>query len=202
MMVVALRELLTVEMPDTTKRSVSVREMVGVCAVGLFLVLAGASGSWILDQRSDAAEIARELAANADGPDQGGLAAEVLAEAMAGTRRVTITGLGSDGPKIGYAVLVLTLIGCAAALARRFVPGRRQQLMGYLTLGLGAGITAIGLAWIASLVRLSELQISPGASAFLSACGGMLLAARGFRTIQVDEAKPESRASTLLAASR
>ena len=56
--------------------------------LALFLGFAGASGSWILDQRSNAAQIAAELAAEAEGADQGGLAAEVLAEAMAETRRV------------------------------------------------------------------------------------------------------------------
>ena len=49
----------------------SARELAGMVLLTLFLVFAGASGSWILDQRSDAAQIAAELAAEAEGRRSG-----------------------------------------------------------------------------------------------------------------------------------
>ena len=157
------------------------RELAGMVVLTLFLVFAGASGSWILDQRSDAAQIAAELAAEAEGADQGGLAAEVLAEALAETRRVVVRGLDVDGPRIGYIVLVLTLASMAATLGRLVRSHAAQRYLGLVLFGLGCAIAAIGVAWVASFVRLATPALSPGASAFLVVVGGLIVAARGWR---------------------
>ena len=159
----------------------STRELAGMVVLTLFLVFAGASGSWILDQRSDAAQIAAELAAEAEGADQGGLAAEVLAEALAETRRVVVRGLDTDGPGIGYIVLVLTVASLAATLGRLVRSHTAQRYLGLVLFGLGCAITAVGMAWIASFVRLATPALSPGASAFLVVVGGLIVAARGWR---------------------
>ena len=159
----------------------SPRELAGMVVLTLFLVFAGASGSWILDQRSDAAQIAAELAAEAEGADQGGLAAEVLAEALAETRRVVVRGLDTDGPMVGYTVLVLTLASLAATLGRLARSPAVQRYLGVVMFGLGCAIAAIGTAWIATFVRLATPALSPGASAFLVVVGGLIVAARGWR---------------------
>ena len=164
---------------------VGARQAVGVLVLALFLLLAGASGSWILDQRSDAAQIAAEMAAEATGADQGGLAAEVLAEALAQTRRVSVRGLDTAGPGIGYIVAALTVLATLAALGRLVRNGAAQRFCGVLMFGLGGAITAVGMAWIASFVRLATPALSPGASAFLTAIGGIVLAARGWRSAHV-----------------
>ena len=160
---------------------VGTRGVIGIIVLTLFLGLAGASGSWILDQRSDAAQIAAELAAEAEGVDQGGLAAEVLAEAMAQTRRVTVRGFDADGPGIGYIVLALTLAATAVALGRLVRRSATQQFLGMVMFGLGCAITAIGFAWIATFVRLATPALSPGASSFLVVVGGLIFAAWGWR---------------------
>ena len=157
------------------------RELAGMVVLTLFLAFAGASGSWILDQRSDAAQIAAELAAEAEGADQGGLAAEVLAEALAETRRVVVRGLDADGPRIGYIVLVLTVASMAATLGRLVRSHAAQRYLGLVLFGLGCSIAAIGVAWVASFVRLATPALSPGASAFLVVVGGLIVAARGWR---------------------
>ena len=157
------------------------RELAGMVVLALFLVLAGASGSWILDQRSDAAQIAAELAAEAEGADQGGLAAEVLAEALAETRRVVVRGLDSEGPQIGYTVLILTVVSLAVTLGRLVRSHAVQRYLGLVIFGLGCAIAAVGVAWIASFVRLATPALSPGASAFLVVVGGLIMAARGWR---------------------
>ena len=157
------------------------RELASMVVLALFLGFAGASGSWILDQRSDAAQIAAELAAEAEGADQGGLAAEVLAEAMAETRRVVVRGLDSDGPRIGYIVLALTVASMAATLGRLVRGQAAQRYLGLVVFGLGCAIAAIGAAWIATFVRLAVPAVSPGASAFLVVVGGLIIAARGWR---------------------
>ncbi|MDE0606280.1 MAG: ABC transporter permease subunit [Acidimicrobiaceae bacterium] len=163
------------------------RDVLGVAVLSAFLIFAGASGSWILDQRSDSAQIARELAAEAEGTDQGGIAADILAEAMANTRRVTVRGIDGDGPQIGYIIIALTIVGAAAALLTRAVrSARAQQFAAGCTYAIGCSISVIAIAWIASLVRLDTLQISPGASAFLTFCGGLVLAARGWRSLPPD----------------
>ena len=160
---------------------VGTRGVIGIVVLALFLAFAGASGSWILDQRSDAAQIAAELAAEAEGVDQGGLAAEVLAEAMAQTRRVTVRGFDADGPGIGYIVLALTLAAAAVALGRLVRRSATQQFLGMVMFGLGCAITAIGFAWIATFVRLATPALSPGASSFLVVVGGLIFAAWGWR---------------------
>ena len=157
------------------------RELAGMVVLTLFLGFAGASGSWILDQRSDAAQIAAELAAEAEGTDQGGLAAEVLAEAMAETRRAVVRGLDSDGPRIGYIILALTVASMAATLGRLVRGDAAQRYLGLVVFGLGCAIAAIGVAWIATFVRLAVPALSPGASAFLVVAGGLIVAARGWR---------------------
>ena len=157
------------------------RELAGMVVLALFLLLAGASGSWILDQRSDAAQIAAELAAEAEGADQGGLAAEVLAEALAETRRVVVRGLDSEGPRIGYTVLILTVVSLAATLGRLVRSHAARRCLGFVIFGLGCAVAAVGVAWIASFVRLATPALSPGASAFLAVVGGLIMAARGWR---------------------
>ena len=166
---------------DAEPARVGKRELVSMVVLALFLGFAGASGSWILDQRSDAAQIAAELAAEAEGADQGGLAAEVLAEALAETRRVTVRGLDPDGPGIGYIILVLTLAAMVAVLGRLVRRHAVRRYLALVTFGLGCAITAIGAAWIATFVRLATPAVSPGASAFLVVVGGLILAARGWR---------------------
>ena len=160
---------------------VKAREVAAILLLAVFLGFAGASGSWILDQRSDAAALAAELAAEAEGLDQGGLAAELLAEALAETRRVTVRGLAGDGPGIGYVVLVLTVAGTVAALSRLVRHRPAQNVLGSVVFGLGCAITAVGLAWIATFVRLATPALSAGAGAFIAATGGLILAARGWR---------------------
>jgi len=182
---------------DHETRRLNWRNMIGTAALGVFLIFAGASGSWLLDQRSDAQQIARELAANAGGADQGGVAASLLAEAMQGTRRATIKGLDVGGPQIGYIIVALTVIGLIASLLTRPTKGgarharharlarhaRTQRLADAATFAAGCGITVVAAAWIASFVRLDTPQISPGASAFLTICGGLILALRGWRAL-------------------
>lgn len=165
---------------------VGVRQIISIAVLALFLGLAGASGSWILDQRSDAAQIAAELAAEAEGVDQGGLAAEVLATALAETRRVSVRGLDADGPGIGYIVLALTVAATAVALGRLARNGDLQRSLGLATFALGCAIAAVATAWIASLVRLATPALSPGASAFLAVIGGLIFAARGWRAAHPD----------------
>ena len=167
--------------PGDEPARVRMREVIGIMLLALFLTFAGASGSWILDQRSDAAQIAAELAAEAEGVDQGGLAAEVLAEAMSETRRVTVRGFDADGPGIGYIVLALTLAATAVALGRLARRSPTQQFLGSVMFGLGCAITAVGLAWVATFVRLATPALSPGASAFLAVVGGLIFAAWGWR---------------------
>ena len=169
------------ERSDGDAARVGTREVIGIVALALFLGLAGASGSWLLDQRSDAAQIAAEMAAEAEGVDQGGLAAELLAEALSLTRRVTIRGLDAAGPQIGYIVLALTLVGSVAALGRLVRRGSLQRFEGLVMFGLGCAIAAVGAAWIATFVRIATPALSPGASAFLSVIGGLILAAWGWR---------------------
>ena len=109
----------------------------------------------------------------------------MLAEALAETRRVVVRGLDADGPRIGYMVLALTVAAMAATLGRLVRNHAAQRCLGLVLFGLGCPITAIGVAWIASFVRLATPALSPGASAFLVVVGGLIVAARGWRAVSV-----------------
>ena len=74
-----------------------------------------------------------------------------------------------------------TLAATAVALGRLVRRPAVQQFLGTLTFGLGCAITAIGLAWIMSFVRLATPALSPGASSFLTVVGGLVFAAWGWR---------------------
>ena len=58
---------------------------------------------------------------------------------------------------------------------------RSQAALRLVVFGLGCAIAAIGVAWIATFVRLAVPAVSPGASAFLVVVGGLIIAARGWR---------------------
>ncbi len=180
--------------PDPKRSATSAGGPVALGVMGLFLFFAGASGSWILDQRNDAAELARELAAQAGGDaNQGGVAAEILAEAMSGTRREAILGMAQDGPRIGYAVAAMTALMVLFGLARYVSNGRVQRVLSFALYGIGFGCVAISFAWIATIIRLDVQQISPGASAFLTGCGGAVLMAIARSQITAHEARATIR---------
>ncbi len=56
-----------------------------------------------------------------------------------------------------------------------------QRYLGLVVFGPGCAIAAIGVAWVATFVRLAVPALSPGASAFLVVVGGLIVAARGWR---------------------
>ena len=160
---------------------VGTRGVIGIVVLKLFLGLAGASGSWILDQRSDAAQIAAEHAAEAEGVDQGGLAAAVLGRGDGPDsprdrprfrRRRPGNRLHRPGTHVGRRGVVL------GRLVRR---SATQQFLGMVMFGLGCAITAIGMAWVATFVRLATPALSPGASSFFVVVGGLIFAAWGWR---------------------
>ena len=78
-------------------------------------------------------------------------------------------------------VLVLTVASMAATLGRLVRSDAAQRGLGLVIFGLGCAITAIGVAWIATFVRLATPALSPGASSFLVMVGGLIIAARGWR---------------------
>ncbi len=178
---------------DLRRVALGWRDALGLVVLAVFLIFAGAKGSWILDQRSDAAELAKRLAGEAGGGDQGGLAAEILAEAMSGTRRVTIGGLESGGPQIGYVCIVLAALAALAQAGRWIATARVQRNLSLATYALGVAIACVGIAWIASAIRLDTNQIAPGASAFLTVCGGLVLASRGWRSARMGAASAARR---------
>ncbi len=162
---------------------VGVREVIVAAMLALFVALAGGAGGWILDQRSDAAEIAAELAANADGANQGGVAAEILAEAMSGTRRVSISGLAEEGPRLGFIVIILAVLSFLVAAGRAITRGRIQHILAAILAGLGLALAGVAIAWIASIVRIDTAQLTPGASSFLTLCGGLIIAVQGWQAL-------------------
>jgi len=88
-------------------------------------------------------------------------------------------GITPNGAGLSYLAIPLVLIGLLAMLPAVGFFGFNEHLRwrwSVITAGIGTGISLIGLGWIISLARVSDLQIVTGAGAFLTALGGATLA--------------------------
>ena len=88
-------------------------------------------------------------------------------------------GITPNGGGLSYLAIPLVLIGLLAMLPAVGFFGFNEHLRwrwSVITAGIGTGVSLIGLGWIISLARVSDLQIVTGAGAFLTALGGATLA--------------------------
>ena len=88
-------------------------------------------------------------------------------------------GITPNGAGLSYLAIPLVIIGFLALLPAVGVFGFNEHLRwrwSVITSGIGAGVSLIGIGWIISLARVSDLQIVTGAGAFLTALGGAALA--------------------------
>lgn len=101
---------------------------------------------------------------------------------MAENRRVTIRGLDTEEPRIGYMILGLTVATMAAVLGR-LVPDMRSSITSHPRhSGWDGQLPRLAPAWIATFVRSATPALSPGASASLVVIGGLIIAAGSWRT--------------------
>ena len=88
-------------------------------------------------------------------------------------------GITPNGAGLSYLAIPLVIIGFLTLLPAVGFFGFNEHLRwrwSVIAAGVGAGVSSIGLGWIISLARVSDLQIVTGAGAFLTALGGAALA--------------------------
>ena len=158
--------------------------------VAVVIIGVGAVSGWSFDQRTDVVITAEteariaELKAKADAdPTQAGVAAaeiSALTSQLATEKLVVTDGISSKGPRLGAWSLLASLVGLAVAAPAAGMFGRgehRQWRWSAITAGLGAGISCVALAWVATHVRSADPSYLTGVGAFLSMIGGVALVA-------------------------
>ena len=158
--------------------------------VAVVIIGVGAVSGWSFDERSDVVITAEteariaELKAKADAdPTQAGVAAAEISAltAQLATEELIVTdGISGEGPRLGVWSLLAALVGLAVAVPAAGVFGRgehKQWRWSAITAGLGAGISCVALAWVATHVRSADPSYLTGIGAFLTMIGGVVLLA-------------------------
>ncbi len=153
---------------------------------GALLVLAGAFGSWIYDDRPDAnrspeieAKIA-EIREQATTPAEQAAAASEIASLLQPSDEARVTlGMADDGPRLGFSFLLLgavaAVVGVTAALS--VFSNRWKWFFNALAFGLGCGAALIPLAWTVSLLRVAPDRYYSGAGCLAAIVGTSIMAA-------------------------
>jgi len=163
------------------------RVLAGVTA--LLLVLIGSISGWTFDERG-ATDLPPEAQAEINIlREEVELSPALVAinnskiSSLINKYRMTVEtindGITPNGAGLSYLAIPLVIIGLLTLLPAVGVFGFNEHLRwrwSVITAGIGAGISIIGLGWIISLARVSDLQIVTGAGAFLTALGGAALA--------------------------
>jgi len=163
------------------------RVLAGVTA--LLLVLIGSISGWTFDERG-ATDLPPEAQAEINIlREEVELSPALVAinnskiSSLINRYRMTVEtindGITPNGAGLSYLAIPLVIIGLLTLLPAVGVFGFNEHLRwrwSVITAGIGVGISIIGLGWIISLARVSDLQIVTGAGAFLTALGGAALA--------------------------
>jgi hypothetical protein len=95
------------------------------------------------------------------------------------TALVVTDGLSEDGGGLGSLAIGLAVIGAALTVPASGLLGldeNRRWRWSAMVAGVGGGLALIGIVWIASLARVSDLKVVTGAGAFLTMFAGAILA--------------------------
>jgi len=163
------------------------RILAGVVAV--ILVLIGSISGWTFDERG-----AKDLPPEAQAEinvlrEEVELSPALVAinnskiSSIINKYRMTVEtindGITPNGGGLSYLAIPLVILGFLALFPAVGIFGFDEHLRwrwSVIVAGIGAGVAVIGLGWIISLARVSDLQIVTGAGAFLTALGGATLA--------------------------
>ena len=158
-------------------------------ATALLLVLIGSISGWTFDERG-ATDLPPEAQAEINIlREEVELSPALVAinnskiSSLINKYRMTVEtindGITPNGGGLSYLAIPLVIIGFLTLLPAVGVFGFNEHLRwrwSVITAGVGVGISIIGLGWIISLARVSDLQIVTGAGAFLTSLGGAALA--------------------------
>ncbi|MFQ3315898.1 MAG: glycine betaine/proline transport system permease protein [Candidatus Poriferisodalaceae bacterium] len=166
----------------------------------LFIVMGGYSG-WTFDTRAesvigpdlqarlDAVELlSRQAEAAGDLGKAGSLAAEYTAMISQAQRTgdVIFDGFTRQGAGLGWIALILGLIALACALPASGLFSREEDyLYRWCTIvgGLGLGLFALAVGWIASITRVADPNLVSGVGSLFVLLGGVSIASSVRQTL-------------------
>ena len=92
--------------------------------------------------------------------------------------KVTTDGFSEEGGGLSKLAIVVSVIGAALTVPASGLLGldeQRRWRWSAAVAGAGGGLALIGIIWIASLARVSDLNVVTGAGAFLTMFAGAIL---------------------------
>lgn len=168
------------------------RGQLGVAALVLALAVVSGFSGWSFDSRTGAGIIpdpaveAQIEALRQQARDDPTIAAEIAQEISAisnAARRTGTTvfdGFVGDSSRYGYLAIGLAVVGLGLALPAAGVFGsdeRRRRRWSAAVACVGVALMVVATAWIASLLRVADPQVTSGAGAFICLIAGFLLMA-------------------------
>ncbi|MGZ0185143.1 MAG: ABC transporter permease [Acidimicrobiales bacterium] len=164
----------------------------GRMATGIFalvLVLIGSISGWTFDERG-ASELPPEISEELDRLRDETNEFPAMAAANAGIANSlrnkyrmnakTITdGLSEDGAGLSRIAILMAAIGLLVTVPASGLLGLdddKRWRWSAVVAAVGGGLSLIGIIWIASLARVSDLNVVTGAGAFLTMFAGAILA--------------------------
>jgi len=164
----------------------------GRMATGIFalvLVLIGSISGWTFDERG-ASELPQEISEELDRLRDETNEFPAMAAANAGIANSlrnkyrmnakTITdGLSEDGAGLSRIAILVAAIGLLVTVPASGLLGLdddKRWRWSAVVAAVGGGLSLIGIIWIASLARVSDLNVVTGAGAFLTMFAGAILA--------------------------
>ncbi len=161
----------------------------GTGALAVVLVVVGGYSGWTFDERV-ASELPQEIIDEMDRLREEAKANPALA--ATNTSKVTslrnkfrrqakvITdGYTDQGAGLGKLALVVSVLGAALTVPASGLLGldeQRRWRWSAAVAAAGGGLALIGIIWVASLARVSDLNVVTGAGAFLTMFAGAILA--------------------------
>jgi len=164
----------------------------GRMVTGVFvvvLVIVGGYSGWTFDERGGAElppEILEQMdVLRAEAEVNPALAATntskvtSLRNKFRKNAKVTTDGYSDEGGGLSRLAIVVSVIGAALTVPASGLLGldeQRKWRWSAAVAGAGGGLALIGIIWIASLARVSDLNVVTGAGAFLTMFAGAVLA--------------------------
>ncbi len=163
------------------------RMITGVLAV--LLVIAGGYSGWTFDERGGTElppEILEEMdILRAQAEKNPAIAAATtskitsLRNKFRKSAKLTTDGFTDTGGGLSRLAIVVSVIGAALTVPASGLLGldeNRRWRWSAAVAGVGGGLALIGIIWVASLARVSDLNVVTGAGAFLTMFSGAILA--------------------------
>ena len=193
--------------PYGPRRPLRQRVMVGPVLLGVTAVLVAfvsMLSMWHLDERGGVvmtpeieAEIDDIKALAASGEMDPGVAAteiQVVRAKAQQDERIVLDGMSRDGTGFGVWAVVFSVgaaLGAAVAAGVSGMGDRRRWIGGVVAMGLGLGVTAMSVAYVATLVRVADRNYFSGVGAMFAIFAGLFLVSaggsvvRGFERVKV-----------------